>query len=183
MPHGTLIATRSMAQRGQNMNSTMIRGSLTRRSLLRAACFVTGLAASIAVSVPARADSDKPRAVTITKPWARPSPPGLTVSALYFVVENKGDQADRLIGQSSPIASRADLHETRMEGGMARMRPVRSLTIPAKGRVKAEPGGLHMMLIGLTRPLTIGERIPVTLQFERAGIVTIEAVVANVAPK
>jgi periplasmic copper chaperone A len=149
---------------------------------LRGACLATLIGIAIFPAVPAVAKNHVLGELTITNPWVRPTPPGLTVSALYFGIENKGDRADRLVSYASPVANRADLHETRIEGGMARMRPVRSLAIPAKGRVQAEPGGLHMMLIGLTQPLAVGQRIPVTLKFERAGTITLEAVVAAAKP-
>jgi copper(I)-binding protein len=117
--------------------------------------------------------------LTITHPWARPTPPGLKVSAVYFSIKNRGNVADRLVGGSSPVAGRTELHETRMEGGMAMMRPVESVTIPAQGTVKAEPGGLHIMLLDLKQPLEVGKKIPVTLKFERAGEVKVEAVVED----
>lgn len=117
--------------------------------------------------------------LTITHPWARPTPPGLTVSAMYFSIKNHGNAADRLIGWSSPVAGRTELHETRMEGGMAKMRPVESVTIPAQGTIKAEPGGLHVMLLDLKQPLEVGKKIPVTLKFERAGEVKVEAAIED----
>ncbi len=117
--------------------------------------------------------------LTIKQPWTRPTPPGATVAAVYFVVHNKGRQADRLIGFSTPAAGRTELHETRIEGGMARMRPVPVLAVPARGRIKAEPGGLHLMLIELHKPLEAGQRIPLRLKFERAGEIDIAAVVEN----
>lgn len=117
--------------------------------------------------------------LTITHPWARPTPPGLTVTAVYFEVKNNGNKADKLIGYSSTVAGRTELHETRMDGAMARMRPVQSVTIPASGSIKAEPGGLHLMLLDLKQTLAVGQRVPITLKFERAGDVRVEAVVED----
>jgi periplasmic copper chaperone A len=165
------------------MISAMLCRLLKKSIQLRAVSLATGCVVLMAMFTPTFAKNHAIGELTISNTWARPTPPGLTVSAFYFVIESRSNQADRLIGHSSTFASRVDLHETRIEGGMARMRPVKALTIPAKGRVKAEPGGLHMMLIGLTRPLTAGQRIPITLKFERAGTITIEAVVADAAPK
>jgi hypothetical protein len=144
---------------------------------------LTILAASLLISTlaatPLLAREFKQGALTITHPWARPTPPGLTVTAVYFGVKNNGKTADRLIGYSSSAAGRTELHETRIEGGMARMRPVASVTIPAKGSIKAEPGGLHLMLLDLKQTLEVGQRIPVTLKFERTGSVVVEAVVED----
>ncbi len=86
---------------------------------------LTILAASLLISTlaatPLLAHEFKQGALTITHPWARPTPPGLTVTAVYFGVKNNGKTADRLIGYSSSAAGRTELHETRMEGGMARL--------------------------------------------------------------
>lgn len=62
---------------------------------------------------------------------------------------------------------------------MSKMRPVPAWVLPANGQVKAEPGGLHLMLLDLKQPLKVGDRIPVTLKFERAGSVNVEAVVED----
>jgi copper(I)-binding protein len=143
-------------------------------TILAASLLIATLAAT-----PLLAHEFKQGALTITHPWARPTPPGLTVTAVYFGVSNNGKTADRLIGYSSSAAGRTELHETRMDGGMARMRAVESVLIPAKGSVKAEPGGLHLMLLDLKQTLAVGQRIPVTLKFERAGTVVVEAVVED----
>ena len=144
--------------------------------------FVT-LAAGLLIcalgTTPLSAREFKQGALTITHAWARPTPPGLTVTAVYFGVKNNGKTADRLIGYSSSAAGRTELHETKMEGSMARMRLVESVTIPANGSIKAEPGGLHLMLLDLKQTLAVGQRIPVTLQFARAGSVVVEAVVED----
>jgi copper(I)-binding protein len=140
---------------------------------------VASLLISTLAATPLPAHEFKQGALTITHPWARPTPPGLTVTAVYFGVKNNGKTADRLIGYSSNAAGRTELHETRMDGGMARMRAVESVLIPAKGSIKAEPGGLHLMLLDLKQTLAVGQRIPVTLKFERAGTVVVEAVVED----
>ena len=146
---------------------------------MKFAILATSLLISTLAASPLLAHEFKQGALTITHPWARPTPPGLTVTAVYFGVKNHGKTADRLIGYSSSVAGRSELHETRMDGGMARMRPVESVSIPANGSIKAEPGGLHLMLLDLTQTLDVGQRIPVTLKFERAGNVVVEAVVED----
>lgn len=130
-------------------------------------------------TAPAFAHKDDLGSLTINHPWARPTPPGLKVTAVYFEIRNNANAPDRLVGWSSSSAMRAELHETRIEGGMSKMRPVAALVLPANGRVKAEPGGLHLMLLELKQPLKVGDRVPVTLEFERAGSVKVEAVVED----
>lgn len=146
---------------------------------MKLATLAAALLMSTLATAPLLAHEFDQGTLTITRPWARPTPPGLTVSAVYFSIKNHGNAADRLVGWSSALAGRTELHETRMEGGMARMRPVESVTIPGQGTVKAEPGGLHLMLIDLKQPLEAGKKIPVTLKFERAGEVKVEAIVED----
>ena len=70
-----------------------------------------------------------------------------------------------------------ELHTHIRDGDVMRMRPVNDIPVPANGEVSLQPGGLHLMLIGLARPLNDGQSIPVSLRFERAGEVTVELAV------
>ena len=105
----------------------------------------------------------------IDHPWSRELPAVSKNGAAYFRVENKGAKSDRILSASSPIAARSGLHTHEMEGGIMKMRQVASVEVPASGGVSFEPGGLHVMLLGLDRPLIAGESYPLTLTFERAG--------------
>lgn len=107
---------------------------------------------------------------------------GESTSAVYFVVVNDGDQPDALIGAASGVAERAELHETRMEGDVAKMQPVPRVEIPARGRVEFKPRGLHVMLIGLKRDLQVGETFTMTLRFERSGEIPVLVPVKEMAP-
>ncbi|HXF68924.1 MAG TPA: copper chaperone PCu(A)C [Thermoflexus sp.] len=120
--------------------------------------------------------------IQIQDPWARPGAMGMShgmghggegTSAVYFVVVNNGDQPDALIGAASDAAEQAELHETVMEGDVAKMRPVPRVEIPAKGRVEFRPRGLHVMLIGLKQDLKVGDTFTVTLRFEKSGEIRI----------
>lgn len=114
-------------------------------------------------------------ALTLGHPWARPAPSGATTGAGYLTITNTGASADRLTGGSTPAAARLEIHEMSMAGGVMRMRPVSGgLDIPAGATVALKPGGYHVMLIGLKRPLNVGDRIPATLTFQRAGTVKVE---------
>lgn len=101
--------------------------------------------------------------------WAAPTPGGVDVSAGYLTIAN-GGQADRLLSVSSPRAAKTEIHEMSMDGGVMRMREVTGgLDAPAGSVVTFGPGGLHLMFTGVTQPFAVGEEIPVTLTFEKAG--------------
>ena len=108
--------------------------------------------------------------------WSRATPPGATVGGAYLQIVNDGPP-DRLISLMSPVARSVEMHEMLMKGTLMEMRPVQSVPVPARGRVRFEPGGLHVMLIDLKQPLKEGERFPLKLRFARAGDLTIDVVV------
>ena len=98
------------------------------------------------------------------------------VGVVYLTIVNDGGEADRLVGARSDVAQAVELHQTQIEGGVMRMQPVAGgVEIPARGRVVFEPGGYHIMLIGLKRDLKPGDRFKVTLQFEKSGALTVES--------
>lgn len=106
------------------------------------------------------------------------APPGMARSAAgYMAIANDGTEPDHLIGIETDAAARAELHETVMEGDIARMQAVPDLEIPAGDTVMLEPGGLHIMMMGLTGPLEPEAMIPATLVFQHAGRVEIEFMV------
>jgi periplasmic copper chaperone A len=101
--------------------------------------------------------------------WARSSPPGAKVAAVYLRIDNTGGNSDRLLTITSNAAASAEVHRTTVVEGVARMRPVSTLQIGANEVVAFEPGGLHIMLFGLKRPLVAGQSFPVELGFELSG--------------
>jgi copper(I)-binding protein len=105
----------------------------------------------------------------VRHPWSRATPPGAEVGAGYMEIRNNGRQPDRLVAASSPIAKRVEMHISEREGEVLKMRQVKSFEIPARERYELRPGGSHLMLVEITRPLQKGERIPLTLRFEHAG--------------
>ena len=112
--------------------------------------------------------------LTVSDPWSRALPPNAPAGAAYFTVKNNGQAEDRLIGAESAIAGKAELHTHIKAGEMMRMQRVESVAVPASGEAAFAPGGNHVMLIGLQRPLVAGERFPLTLQFEKAGKIEVE---------
>jgi periplasmic copper chaperone A len=103
----------------------------------------------------------------IKAPWARATPGRAENGAAYLTIVSP--TADRLTAVSSPVAKKAELHTMSMEGGVMRMRPLPAIDIPAGQTVTLSPGGMHIMLLGLTRPLNQGQSFPLTLSFDRAG--------------
>jgi protein SCO1/2 len=128
----------------------------------------------------AGAAAQSPPAVSVGQAWSRATPPGVSVGVAYFEITN-GGAADALLAVSSPVAERAEMHSTTMAGGLMEMREVHFVDVPAKGRVVFEPGGLHVMLVNLEKPLIEGTRVPLTLVFRHAGKVSVAAVVQGVA--
>lgn len=113
--------------------------------------------------------------IGIAHPYSTPTPPGATTGAGYVeVLSNQGAADDRLIAVSSPAADRVELHTMSMDGNVMRMRQVPDLVIPARGQVGMAPGsGYHLMLFGIRQPLRVGDRIPMTLTFAKAGKVDV----------
>ncbi|MDW7982983.1 MAG: copper chaperone PCu(A)C [Thermomicrobium sp.] len=117
--------------------------------------------------------------LVIRNVWARAATQSDGMSAVYMLIENAGDQPDRLLHAHCDAAQTVELHETKMEGGVMKMQPVDGIVVPAKGSVALQPGGLHVMLIGLTRDLNPGDTVDLELHFEQAGHVPVRAVVVK----
>ncbi len=112
--------------------------------------------------------------LVITEARARPTPPGISVGAVYFSITNTGSKADRLLSVSTPVATKVELHESRSVQGVVEMRAMAAVECPPGKTVKAAPGGLHVMLLGLAAPLVAGSEFVVSLQFRDAGVVTLK---------
>ena len=147
-------------------------------SLLRPAGFFL-----VAVlSAPASAQHYTQGDVSVHRPWSRELPPVAPNGAAYFQVENGGSESVRIVGASSPVADRAELHTHEMDGGVMKMRHVRAVEVPAKGTASFAPGGLHVMLIGLKKPLVAGESFPLILEFDMAGTIDLTVEVTRDGP-
>jgi len=141
---------------------------MTLRSLLIAA-------AATLIAAPLAAHEFKQGDLSIAHPWTRQTAAGQSVGGGFTTITNGGKANDRLLDASSPAAARVELHDMTMDGGVMRMRPVvGGLAVPAGGALALQPGGQHLMLMGLKAPLELGALVPVTLRFERAGTVTVQ---------
>ena len=130
------------------------------------------LAASAALAGPALAHDFRLGPLRIDHPYATPTPPGASTGAAYLRgIRNTGEQADRLIGASTPAARAVEIHRSVIDAqNVMRMRAIDGIDLPPKGEVQLRHGGEHhLMLIGLQQPLNNGDRFPMTLRFEKAG--------------
>jgi periplasmic copper chaperone A len=126
------------------------------------------------LAAPVRADDVKAGDLVISQAWSRATPGGAKVGGGYLTVENKGSTPDRLIGGSADIAGKVQVHEMSMNNGVMTMRPVDGGLVIEPGKtVKLTPGGYHLMLLDLKGPLKQGEKLPITLEFEKAGKVSV----------
>ncbi|MBL8046214.1 MAG: copper chaperone PCu(A)C [Anaerolineales bacterium] len=108
--------------------------------------------------------------------------PNTVLSAAYFVIHNEGGEADKLLSAESDVAKAAELHNVKMENDVMTMFQVPFIEVAADEHTTLKPGSYHVMLIGLTREIKVGEHVSLTLNFEKAGSVTFEAEVSEEAP-
>jgi hypothetical protein len=105
--------------------------------------------------------------VTITDAWARATMPGQKVSGAYMQIRSDADA--RLVGASSPVVPRVEVHEMKMDGDVMRMREVQAIELPRGKTVTLAPGGYHVMLMNLQKPIAAGDVIPLRLVIEADG--------------
>ena len=135
------------------------------------------------LALPAIAHDYKAGDLHIGHPWARPTVAGQKSGGAFLKVENRGTAPDKLLSARADIAESTEVHTMTMDGNVMRMRELPELPIAAGQTVELRPGGLHLMFLGLKAPLTVGQSVPVTLKFERAGEVTVQVKVeAPAAP-
>jgi periplasmic copper chaperone A len=156
----------------------MRNSGLTTRSIVGAMLCVILLACC---EVPARAEEVRAGDLVITQAWSRATPGGAKVGGGYLTIENKGSAPDRLMGGSADIAGKVQTHEMAMNNGVMTMRPLdKGLVIEPGKSVRLAPGSYHLMLLDLKSPLKQGDKVPVTLEFERAGKVSVSLEVQGV---
>lgn len=142
---------------------------------MRTLQFVFALALTLVAIVGAQAHSYRIGEIQIGHPWTRATPPAAKVAGAFMSFTNEGGTADRLVGGSSPIAEKVEIHTMEMTGGIMKMRPLADgLEVPAGAKVELAPGGFHVMLIGLKQPIVEGDKVPLTLTFEKGGDIEVE---------
>jgi periplasmic copper chaperone A len=142
---------------------------MTRQS----ACLAIGLLSAWSFGVQAAE-------IAIGDPYARAVPPGQPNSAVFMSLQNQSSDARALVGAESPVAEVVELHTHLQEGGMMRMRRIERIDLPAGERVALQPGGLHVMLIGLKQTLEPGASVALTLRYDDGGTDTIQAPVRRI---
>jgi copper(I)-binding protein len=115
--------------------------------------------------------------LTVTNAWSRSTPPGVKVGVAYFTLRNDTGHSDRLLKISSPVAESVQVHRTEILDGIARMREVAVLHVDAGQTVEFAPNGMHVMLMGLKKPLVEGEKFDLDLVFEVSGARRVPVVV------
>jgi periplasmic copper chaperone A len=134
----------------------------------------TSVATVMLVAGSAAAHEFKVGALAIGHPWSRPTPKDADIAGGYLTITNKGRTSDRLMGGSSPAASRIEVHEMATVDGATKTRPVQNgLEIKPGQKVELKPGSYRILLFGLKEPLNLGQKVKATLQFEKAGSVDI----------
>jgi hypothetical protein len=146
------------------------------RRVLAALCLACGLLAEL----PAAGHTYSAGELTVRHPWSRATPPGAKMGAVYFEIRNADKAPDRVIGASTPVAERVEMHVELREGDVLKMREVSRFEVPARQRLALTPGGSHLMLVGLKKPLAAGDRFPLTLRLERGGELKVEVEVQAV---
>lgn len=112
--------------------------------------------------------------IVVTQAWSRATPNGSKVAGGYLTIENKGTAPDKLLSASTDAVKKVEIHEMAVTDGIMTMRPVEGgLPIDPGGTVKFAPGGLHLMIVGLTGPLVQGDKVPLLLKFEEAGEIAV----------
>ncbi|UVO40078.1 copper chaperone PCu(A)C [Bradyrhizobium arachidis] len=143
--------------------------------------FALAAFSAVMIAAPVRADDVKVGDLVISQAWSRATPGGAKVAGGFLTIENKGTVPDRLVAVSAEIAGKAEVHEMAMDNGVMKMRPLdKGLVIGPGKTVKLAPGGNHLMLQDLKAPFKEGEKVPVTLEFEKAGKVSISLDVQGV---
>ncbi len=116
----------------------------------------------------------KQRDIRIVHPYAVPSLAGVPNGMAFVDLQNQGRAGDRLVRLSSPAAAGVEVHEMKTDAGVMKMRPLDGLALAPGRTVKMADSGLHLMLVGLKAPLKTGDKVPVTLVFEKSGETTVD---------
>lgn len=114
----------------------------------------------------------------ISNPQIRATAPGMRATGGYLTITNHGDMDDRLVSAAADFAGRVEIHEMIMDGDVMKMRKREGgIEVPAGGMAMLQPGGLHIMLMGLTETMVPGEMRDITLTFQSGHTVTLPAMV------
>ena len=132
--------------------------------------------ASIGAFVVTAADAgDLSKDIFISKAWVQAMPPSQTTTAAYMSITNNSSQEAVLVSASSDIAGVTEIHQMSQMNGMMKMAMISNLHILAQGKVELSPGGFHIMLINLKKPVNKGDIVPITLHFQDGSVIVVNA--------
>lgn len=156
---------------------------LTRHRMIEIGAALLLTLAALLVAFTVWAVEEKAR-LSVTDAWARPTLGEGRNTAAYMTIANAGAEDDVLQSARSGQAKTVELHQTtKSEDGVMQMRKVEGgLAVPAGGSLALEPGGAHLMVLGLEGPLAAGEQLKLTLEFAKAGAVEVSVPVSKTAP-
>jgi copper(I)-binding protein len=117
----------------------------------------------------------KSGSLNVSNPWSNVTPKGASIAVGYMSIINSGTEPDRLIGASSDISAKLEMHDMTMDNGVMKMRPVEGgVEIKPGATVEFKPGSFHLMFVDLKKPLAANDHIKAALMFEKAGTVNVE---------
>lgn len=149
-----------------------------------ARCLWIFAALVLAICAGARAQMPQMSEVMVTDAWANPPLVPQNNMAVYLTIENPTDTARSVVSVSTDDAAGAELHQMQMNGKMMMMTPIPSLEVPAKGSVQLKPGGYHIMLTGVKKPLKPGDEMKIALKLDNGKSipVTVKVRAADASP-
>ncbi|MBC8160686.1 MAG: copper chaperone PCu(A)C [Roseiflexaceae bacterium] len=136
----------------------------------------------VGTAAPTAPDEVSAGPLRLSNIWLRTPNDTSSTDALYMVIRNTGSRPDSLLGATSDAAATVELHQTSSTGGVVAMRPIPEISIPAGGAVAIESGAYHLMLLDRTRVVKAGDLVTVTLLFQQAGTVVVQAEVRDAVP-
>jgi len=135
-------------------------------------------------SPPAQSQEVKQGDLVISQPWSRAAPRGAELANSYLTIENKGTTADRLVGGTTEVAEKIEIQQTSMAGGATSAQPAGGgLAIPPGEKVVLAPGSYKLAVLNLKSALKKGTKVPITLEFEKAGKIAVSFEVLGAAAK
>jgi periplasmic copper chaperone A len=150
---------------------------------MRSLQLVAGVFLVALSALPSLAHEATKGGVTVAHPWVRATPGGATVGAAYLEIKSAAGVEDRLLGASSPVAGKVEVHTHLNEDGVMKMRRVDAVALKPGASHLLQPSGDHIMLMDLKGPLKEGDMVALTLTFEKAGAISVEATVEPIGAK
>lgn len=143
--------------------------------------FIAAIIIALGATAPVHGEDVTVGGLKISAAWVRATPKGAPVGGGYLTITNSGTAPDRLVGGSSDVSKHFEIHEMAMDNSVMKMRPLAAgLEIKPGQTIEFKPGGYHLMFVDLNKPLEQGQHIKATLQFEKAGNVTVDFAVEGI---